>query len=117
MKKHKIYFILIQIDEAHSTAWNIGVEELVEPHKTIDDRLRRANQFAKTCPYEVYVDVWSNEFAETYTAWPDKYYCFDNTMTIIQHSIHHESGDKDAEEKIDCTEFIVQLFDKISTQC
>lgn len=111
MKEHKIYFILIQIDEAHSTAWNIGIDELVDSHKSIDDRLKRANEFAKICPFNVYVDTWKNEFAETYTVWPDKYYCFDKTMTIIQHSKHGLYGDEEAIEEIDCTEFIEKLME------
>jgi hypothetical protein len=45
MKKNGINFILIQIDEAHSTAWPKGVPNTPEPQKNFQDRVDRANKF------------------------------------------------------------------------
>jgi len=85
MKEHKINFILIQIDEAHSTAWPIGLKNAPNPQKSLDDRIERALQFIKEDipPFEVLVDTWENDFANKYKAWPDKYYCIDKNLKII----------------------------------
>ncbi len=110
MKEKKIYFILIQIDEAHSTGWNVGLDDLVEPQKNIGERLERANKLAQTSPFDVYVDTWVNDFGEIYHAWPDKYYCFDRNMTILQQSEYGSSGKSNAKIVLDCVDLITSLL-------
>lgn len=112
MKQHNIVFILIQIDEAHSSAWPIGLDNQPEPQASFEERVERANIFAPTCPFPVYVDTWSNDFAETYHAWPDKYYCFDQSHTVIAKSEYGTEGDENALIKVDCIEVISQLINK-----
>lgn len=111
MKKRDILFILIQIDEAHSSAWPAGLENQPEPQKDISDRLERANKFVseEIVPFPVFVDTWNNDFAETYLAWPDKYYLFDENLTILQMSTYGHEGERDALIDVDCVELIKNM--------
>jgi len=111
MVEKKIYFILIQIDEAHSTAWNIGLPNPIEPQQNIEDRLERANKFAITSPFSVYVDTWTNEFAETYHIWPDQYYFFNKEMTILQKAEYGSEGESNAKIIVDCLDLIISLLE------
>lgn len=109
MKAHGIFLMLIQIDEAHSSAWPVGLKDQPEPQKNMEERLERANTFVsvESPPFPVYVDNWSNDYAESYHSWPDKYYCFDSEMTIIAMS---EYGKKyDAVINVDCVDLIKDL--------
>ena len=110
MKEHKINFILIQIDEAHSTAWPIGLPNTPEPQKSLDERFERANKFVKTDkpPFEVLVDTWENDFANKYKTWPDKYYCIDKNFKIIGKSEYGEA--KDALINKECYVLIEELI-------
>lgn len=58
LKEHNLSVILIQIDEAHSTAWPNGLPDMPEPQKDMNERVERANRFVAedTPPYKVYVD-------------------------------------------------------------
>ena len=56
LKKNNINIILIQIDEAHSTAWPMAIDTLlqvnnVEPQKTFQDRIDRAKYFIEKYLY------------------------------------------------------------------
>jgi len=115
MEKKNILFILIQIDEAHSSAWPVALENQPEPQKDITERLERANKFVAddnvpTNVFPVYCDVWSNDFAEMYHAWPDKYYCFDSNLKIIQKSTYGYHGNKNALIDVDCIDVIIELL-------
>lgn len=108
MKIHKIGFLLIQIDEAHSTAWPIGLENTPEPQKSYEDRVQRAQFFAHELPvesFQLFIDGWDNQFAEKFRAWPDKYYCINNQYQVIAKS---EYGD--ALIKQECTDLILELI-------
>ena len=110
MKENKINFILIQIDEAHSTAWPIGLKNDIEPQKTLEERFERAREFIKNenPPFEILVDTWKNNFAEKYKAWPDKYYCIDKNLIIISKSEYGKKGD--ALINKDCCDLIEELM-------
>lgn len=110
MKKHKINFILIQIDEAHSSAWPLGLKNQVEPQKDLNDRIERAQKFKKeeNVPFDVLIDTWENDFANKYKAWPDKYYCLDKDLKIIGKSEYGEK--KDALINKDCIDLIKELM-------
>lgn len=121
MKEKGILFLLIQIDEAHSTEWPVALEPTPEPQKDIKERLERANNFVNNTlnlnpdVFPVCVDIWSNEFAETYHAWPDKY-CFakklsDNNYEIIKTSEYGSDGENDARIKVDVLELVMKLLD------
>lgn len=78
---------MVQLQEAHSTAWPNGLPE-VEPQKSLDDRMKRAWELAKETPAHitVVVDCWDDDFGERFHAWPDKYYCIDNTLCVTAKS-------------------------------
>lgn len=112
MKDKHILFILVQIDEAHSTEWQIGLENHPSPHKNIQDRLERANNFvmSENVPFPVYVDNWQNEFAEIYQAWPDEYYHFNSDLIILAKSEYGADNNSDALIKLDCFDLIENLL-------
>lgn len=107
MKDHQIGFLLIQIDEAHSTAWPIGLEQTPTPQKSYEERVQRAQAFKPELPgqpFQLCIDGWDNQFAEIFRAWPDKYYCINHQYQVIGKS---EYGD--AVIKQECTDLIQQL--------
>ena len=117
LKDKDIDVILVQVDEAHSTAWPLSVDHLfnvdqVEPHKTFDDRIGRANHFVNKyqCPYKVFVDTWSNDFANIFRAWPDKYHCINDELTIVAKSEYHSTDMKEATVVEDCTLVLEKLL-------
>jgi predicted RNA methylase len=99
LTKIGIQLILIQIDEAHSSAWPLGLDNEVNPHKCFQDRIDRANLFAAmNPPYNVYIDGWDNEFAETFQAWPDREYFVTKEKIVLKkasydHEIETEEND------------------------
>ena len=105
-------FFLIQIDEAHSSAWPVALPNQPEPQRNIGERLERANEFVlvDNPPFPVYVDTWSNEFAETYHAWPDVYYTFGPDLKITHMSTYATTHNVDALIDVDCVELIKQMI-------
>lgn len=120
MKLAKIKFLLIQIDEAHSTAWPVGLDNTPTPQTSFQERVDRANEFVLSEPtllldsesFIVKIDGWDNIFAETFHAWPDKYYLIDNSYKVIKKSEYGSKGEQDAHIKIDCTKLICNLINK-----
>lgn len=117
LKKKNINVILIQIDEAHSDAWPMAIDHLLnvestQPHKTFEDRIKRANFFIQKYnpPYPVYIDGFDNDFAEKFRAWPDKYHCIDNKLNIIAKSEYHHDEIKEATIIEDCTLVLEKLI-------
>ena len=114
MKKANIKFILIQIDEAHSTGWPIGLVDTPEPQKSFQERIERANKFVlidkPADPFTVLIDGWSNEFAETFHAWPDKYYMVDPQYQVLAKAEYGTEGSNDALIKVDCSNIICSLI-------
>jgi len=114
MKEKKINFILIQIDEAHSTAWPKGVPNAPNPQKCFEERVERAQKFIaeEKPPFEVLIDCWENDFANKYKAWPDKYYCITRTKSgqykIIDKSRYGLSGDAIINK--DCCDLIEEIL-------
>lgn len=114
MAEHNILFLLIQIDEAHSSEWPAGLPTQPEPHMNIEDRLLRANEFVinEKVPFKTFVDVWSNNFASTYHAWPDKYFMTDKNLKILEMSIYGtDKENTDALVQNDCLDLIYNLID------
>lgn len=84
---HDIVFI--QINEAHSNKWPLGLTDHPEVHQSYTDRVNRAEKFVSdyNFPYRVLIDGWSDEFESTYHAWPDQYVLIDvNTGVILDMS-------------------------------
>ena len=120
MKEQKINLILIQIDEAHSDAWPMAIDillnvPLAKSHKTFQDRIDRAKYFKETYnpPFDLYIDGWNNEFAESFRAWPDKYYCINKDKKVIAKSEYNKHGSKEATVIVDVTIFIEELIDSL----
>jgi len=114
LKKHNIQVILIQIDEAHSKDWPVGLEEMPESHKTFQDRINRANYFVDNHkpPYETYIDGWDNEFGEKFRAWPDEYYCVNKELEIIGRSEDGLYDENEAVVLVDCVILLENLMRK-----
>jgi hypothetical protein len=112
MRKHRIKFILVQINEAHSTSWPIGLDHMPAPQANIDERVERANEFVRnnhppSGVFHVCIDAWQNAFDNMFQAWPDKYYCIDKNKKVIAKA---EYGDAVILEE--CTDLIVRIIKK-----
>ncbi len=113
MAEKDIFFILVQIDEAHTPAWPQGVIQLGVPQTSVEDRLHRAQKFnteeivGNEAHFKVLVDTWSNSFAETYQAWPDKYVLFDYERKVVAKSTY--GAQKNAVIDVDCVDLIYSL--------
>lgn len=117
--KHKLNVILIQIDEAHSDDWPVYIDSVLgvdqpKPHKTFEDRVARAKHFVEKYnpPYPLYIDSWSNDFAELFRAWPDKYHCIDREFKIIAKAEYNSDQKKEATVVEDYTDLLLKLMDK-----
>jgi hypothetical protein len=113
MVEKDIFFILVQIDEAHTPAWPQGIITLGIPQSDINDRIKRAQEFSteelvgNEANFKVLVDTWSNSFAETYQAWPDKYFLFDSERKVVAKSTY--GAYKNAVIDVDCVDLIYSL--------
>ncbi len=110
MKEKKIGLILVQINEAHSTLWPNGLKNTPLPQKSFEERVDRANKFVteEKCPFDVFIDDWENNFDNKFRAWPDKYYCVDDQLKIIETSSYGTK--KDALIDKDCLDLIKELL-------
>ena len=120
MENAGILFILVQIDEAHSTAWPIGLPNTVAPQNSFVERVIRANEFASLLPHNtksfiLKIDGWNNEFANTYKAWPDAYYLVDSSLTVLAKSTYGATSD--ALIDIDCVDLIKQILSQSHNFC
>jgi len=110
MRSRGIVFLLVQIEEAHSTAWPIGLAHTPTPQASLAARCARAQAFVdqERPPHDVFpvcVDAWDNSFAQRFRCWPDKFYCIDRGRRVLAHS---EYGD--AMLKKDCTAWVEELL-------
>lgn len=70
-------FLGVYISEAHaSDEWPLGAVESVPQHKTLEDRLARARDFARKYEWKLplVVDGMNNAFAKLYGAWPERFF-------------------------------------------
>lgn len=120
--------ILVQIDEAHSSAWPMALPDQPEPQTSFLERMERARMFVEKykCPIKVYVDGWDNVFENTFRAWPDKYHCVEHysisnhivekssdniEYRIVAKSEYHRSGNKEAVIVTDYTNVLKDLIE------
>lgn len=110
MKEKNIGMILVQINEAHSTLWPNGLKNTPLPQKSFEERVERANNFFRedNCPFIVLIDDWENNFDNKFRAWPDKYYCVNKDLKIIETSSY--GNKKDALINKDCLDLIEELL-------
>lgn len=117
IREANVNVILIQIDEAHSSAWPMALDDQPNPQSSFEERVERANLFVEKYkpPFAVYIDGWDNIFAETFRAWPDKYHCVDNTLKVIakaEYGMEHVKGEKEAVVLEDYTVLLKRLIGK-----
>lgn len=111
LEKIGIRLILIQIHEAHSDAWPIGLKDQPKPNSCYKDRVDRAQDFVKVeqPPYDVYIDGWDDQFEQNFRAWPDRYYHIDlPSMRILSTSSYGLK--RDALIDYDCEELVRDLL-------
>ncbi len=110
MKEHKISFILIQIDEAHSTKWPLGLPHTPTPQASIEERFQRAREFVEkdNVPFTVLVDTWENSFDKLFRAWPDKYILVDKEMKLLAKSEYGKYSDALIDK--DCYDLILEMI-------
>lgn len=111
MAEKNIKAILIQINEAHSSKWKIGLNHHPTPQSNFQERIDRANKFVtdNNCPYDVYIDSWDNIYENTFQAWPDKYYFVDKNKKVLIKSEYGRVGVEDGKIMVDCTEVMRKL--------
>lgn len=97
MRDQKIKFLLVHINEAHSSAWPAGLPDQPEPQKCYADRVCRAEKFVKEYqpkdPFVIRVDGWDNRFDNKFQAWPDKYYLIDSQYKVLAKSEYGAKSD------------------------
>lgn len=115
LEKIGVRLILIQIHEAHSDAWPIGLKDQPKPNNCYQDRIDRAHQFVNENrpPYDVYIDGWDDQFEQGFRAWPDRYYYVDldaalESPRILTTSTYGQR--KDALVDYDCQELVKNLL-------
>ncbi len=88
IKKSKYCLILVQIQEAHTKLWPLGMTNHPDLQKTFSDRVERANIFKDKykIPYKIVIDPWGDIFENIYHAWPDKYYLIGTDHRVITKS-------------------------------
>jgi len=72
-----VNFLTIYISEAHAMdEWPYGNKICLNQPKTMEERLKIANQFVSDKKYSVpmVVDSMDNKFETKFAAWPERYY-------------------------------------------
>jgi len=73
--------------EAHaSDEWPLGTNTVISQHKSIEERINAAKSFQKkyTWPFPMVVDTLSNEFHNSFSAWPERaFVVIDGKMAYI----------------------------------
>lgn len=109
--KDRVTLIYVYIDEAHSNDWYLGLPPR-ESQKSLDDRFYWAEDFVKTDrpPFEIYVDKWTNDLAETLRAWPDRYYLINSkTKVILETAEYGSEGDQNALIILDSSDLLMKI--------
>ncbi len=92
LERKGIKVLLVQVNEAHSSNWPIGLPNQVEPQTDLMDRLQRANDFVRDdvpqYPFIVGVDGFDNLIDDTMHLWPDGWICFDHEWIVTAKSTY-----------------------------
>ena len=115
MKKNGIKFLLVQINEAHSSAWPAGLPDQPEPQKCYNDRACRAKKFIKDDapedPFIVRVDGFDDLFDNKFKTWPDKYYLIDSDYKVLTKSEYGMK--KDGLIDLDCLDLLKDMLEEV----
>ena len=107
-----VRLILIQIHEAHSDAWPVGLANQPSVQRSFQDRIERANRFAieHQVPYDIYIDGWDDRFEQEFRAWPDRYFLVDLEGLVVTMTSTYNKR-QDALVDYDCLELVHDLLD------
>lgn len=88
MAKSDFRIVLVQIQEAHSIKWPLGLPDHPDIHHNITDRIERAEEFVEKfgLKYRVLVDPWGDPFENAFKCWPDQYYIITPDKKIVKKS-------------------------------
>ena len=105
---------MIYINEAHAVdVWPIGLSAgtINYSHKTINDRAVCANKFVNTFNFDIpiYLDSILNEFDETFSVWPFRYYIIQWNQDLSQFVFTYIPNPSDSE--FDITQLVCKLMD------
>jgi len=79
-------FLGVYISEAHANdEWPLGVKFCYNQPKTMDSRLKIANEFVKEYNFKIpmLVDTMNNEFDAIFAAWPERFYIIENSELAL----------------------------------
>jgi hypothetical protein len=93
---------MIYLNEAHAKdVWPIGLSAgtINYSHKNLDDRASCANKFIQTFNFDIptYMDSMDNQFDETFSACPFRYYVITWSESINQFIFAHIPNPTDGE--------------------
>ena len=90
-KYHKaVTFVFVYIEEAHAVdEWPFpGINEFLEQHRTMQDRLTAAkcllNEFPFSEHIHVVLDDMENSYNRVYSSWPFRYYIVDGDRVVLK---------------------------------
>jgi hypothetical protein len=127
MARKNVTLVMVQIDEAHTNLWPIGLDHQPLPQASMEDRISRAKEFVKTTITPsvtsttegaggavdmstpiVLCDQWDNAFGNLLQAWPDVYYLIDaSTLTVLARSTYGSRAE--ALLDVDCVDVLYSL--------
>jgi hypothetical protein len=104
----EIRVIMIQINEAHSHKWKIGMDKHPSPQQDFCERVCRAQDFLTKykVPYDMYIDNWDNDYENAFHAWPDKYYLVGKDLKVLAKSEYGTEGAMDGKLLVDPTDIL-----------
>lgn len=111
----RVRVVLVQIQEAHTTRWPLGMTDHPEPQATIEERMERARAFRSRVPscFRLLVDPWEDPFERRFRAWPDRYVMLapaDETGNRVVEALSTYS--MDAVVETDYARILTELLDK-----
>lgn len=91
----KVDFLGVYISEAHAQdEWPLGTKYCFNQPKTIDDRLRIANDFVNDFGFKIpmLADSMKNEFDTRFASWPERFYIVQNGKLALVGEPTNEFG-------------------------
>ena len=73
-----VQFLLVYIAESHAVdEWPVGELIVKKQHRTLEDRIQACKECIQDFGLEMptVVDTIENDFHETYSCWPIRFYC------------------------------------------
>jgi len=101
-----IQLVLVQIQEAHTRLWPLGMVDHPEPQRTLEERMERARAFKATVPFHVVVDCWEDPFERRFHAWPDRYHWIGADLVLRAKSTYT----MDAKVESDCADLLASIL-------